>query len=356
MTRSTPALLAAAFVVGLPRVASAHDVETDRLWLHPNTQAAELRGQITVNPHYTRADPRPGDEAPLTPAASAAVLALLDRALIVEIDGSSCRPRYEIRELWSPGAPTSGDVVTLRCPLPPAATRLRVEAHLPIDPLIVALQSSSTQTQPVLIRAGASTEFSLGSRSSEPASPGATAWRYLVLGVEHIVPRGLDHVLFVVSLVLGARSGIRRLLIQLTAFTFAHTVTLALGTLGWMRVPASVVEPLIAVSIAAVALDNLRTQDSSPARLWVIFAFGLLHGLGFAGALSETGISGGAFVVGLVSFNFGVELGQLVVVAAVLGALALLRRREAAEEPIVRVSSLAIAAVAAWWACERVFW
>jgi hypothetical protein len=352
--RRAPALLAAPLIVGAAATASAHEVDTDRLWLRPDLARSELKGQITFNPHYTREDPAPGSPAP-PPTAAADVVALLERALTLAIDGRPCRTRYEVRELWSPGAPSPGDVVTLRCPLPASATRFSVRAELPVDPLIVAVEVEGAEAQPLLLRAGTSSpEYSLGRAKPPPPSAGAQAWRYFVLGIEHIVPRGLDHVSFVVSLVLGERSDYRRLLIRLTAFTLAHTLTLALAAAGVFRVPAGVVEPLIALSIAVVALDNLRTGERTHARSSVVFGFGLLHGLGFAGALSEIGITRGAFLVSLLSFNLGVEISQLLVVAVALVVLAWLRRRKGLDDLAVRVGSLAIAAVALWWTAERV--
>jgi hypothetical protein len=350
--RSAPALLVAPLVVGTFALASAHEPDTDRLWLRPDVARTELRGQLTLNPHYTREDPEPGSASAPPATAAGDLLALLDRALVLAIDGRRCQPQYGIRELWMPGAPSSGDIVTLRCALPPGAEHFSVKVTLPIDPLIVAVQGGGGVDQQLLVRAGSpSPELSLG--RSEAAAPAALghAWRYLVLGVEHIVPRGLDHVLFVVSLVLGARARLRPLLFQLSAFTVAHTVTLALGSVGWVNLPARVVEPLIALSIAIVALDSFRSfraDGVGHARSWVVFGFGLLHGLGFASALSETGV-GSAFAVSLLSFNLGVELGQLIVVIAAAALLALLRRTKNLEEPAVRASLLAIAAVAVWW-------
>lgn len=138
---------------------------------------------------------------------------------------------------------------------------------------------------------------------------------YIGVGFEHIVPLGLDHILFVIGLFLLSTQ-LRPLLIQITSFTLAHTVTLALGILGVVSVPGNIVEPLIALSIVYVALENVYYEKLSPWRPVVVFMFGLLHGLGFAGVLSEFGLAPGQFVVSLIAFNIGVEIGQLFVVAA----------------------------------------
>ncbi len=136
---------------------------------------------------------------------------------------------------------------------------------------------------------------------------------YIGVGFEHIVPLGLDHILFVIGLFLFSTQ-LRPLIIQISAFTVAHTVTLALGLFGVISIPGSIVEPLIALSITYVALENILFNKMTPWRPALVFGFGLLHGLGFAGVLAEFGLPQGQYVVGLIAFNIGVELGQLFVV------------------------------------------
>lgn len=146
------------------------------------------------------------------------------------------------------------------------------------------------------------------------ASAGATFFNYIPVGFDHIVPKGLDHILFVLGLFfLSTR--MRPLLWQVTAFTLAHTITLALAALGFVTVPGSIVEPLIALSIVYVAIENLFTDGLSPWRPFVIFGFGLLHGLGFASVLAEFGLPDDNFIPALIGFNIGVEIGQLSVIA-----------------------------------------
>jgi hypothetical protein len=152
------------------------------------------------------------------------------------------------------------------------------------------------------------------------ASLPETAGRFAALGVEHILG-GIDHVLFLVALLLGARS-LGTVVKLATAFTAAHSVTLALGALGWVTVPAEIVEPLIALSIAYVAAEAALGGDARH-RLPVVFGFGLLHGLGFAGSLSW---SGDLDLAALATFNIGIELGQALIVLAVFPVLLLLRR------------------------------
>ena len=166
-------------------------------------------------------------------------------------------------------------------------------------------------------------------RVTERESAAAVARGYLRLGVEHLVS-GLDHVLLVLGLVALLRGG-RRLVLAITAFTLGHSVTLAAASLGLLRMPAAPIEVGIAVSLVAVALALARSDAGAgsglarrPAAL--PFAFGLLHGLGFAGALASAGLPGHALPLALLSFNLGIELGQLALVALALPVLAVLRR------------------------------
>ncbi|HEX2464288.1 MAG TPA: HupE/UreJ family protein [Thermoanaerobaculia bacterium] len=185
---------------------------------------------------------------------------------------------------------------------------------------------------------------------------------FLRLGVEHILG-GVDHLLFVLCLVLLV-DGARRLLVTITAFTLAHSVTLALATLGLVRVPSRPVEASIALSIVLLAVELVRRwrgeSGMTVRRPWLVsFAFGLLHGLGFAGALSQVGLPPGDIPLALFLFNLGVEVGQVAFVALVLGVLAaggwLVRRVQVVLprwSPLV--PAYAIGCVAAAWLLERV--
>ena len=175
---------------------------------------------------------------------------------------------------------------------------------------------------------------------------------YIPVGFDHIVPKGLDHILFVLGLFfLSTRLG--PLLWQISAFTLAHTVTLAFGALGWVNVPGSIVEPLIAASIVYVAVENIFSSGLSPWRPAVVFAFGLLHGLGFASVLGEFGLPTAQFIPALIGFNVGVELGQLAVIAAAFVLVGAFARKDWYRKAISIPASLAIAAVGAFWVIER---
>ena len=190
-------------------------------------------------------------------------------------------------------------------------------------------------------------------------SPGAVSEQsvflaYLKLGFTHIVPKGLDHILFVLGLfLLSARW--RPLLYQVTAFTVAHSVTLALSMQGVLTLPARFVETLIALSISWVAVENIATSTLKPWRVALVFGFGLLHGLGFAGVLSELGLPEGRFLTALVSFNLGVELGQVSVVALAFLVVGRFRHRAGYRRYVVIPCSAAIAAVGLWWSVTRAF-
>ncbi|NJS38146.1 MAG: HupE/UreJ family protein [Rhodobacteraceae bacterium] len=184
--------------------------------------------------------------------------------------------------------------------------------------------------------------------------------RFIVSGFEHIIPKGLDHILFVLGLFFfSLRMG--PLLWQVTAFTLAHTITLALASLKIVSIPAEMVEPLIAASIVYVAVENIfGTRNGGGrvglVRIAVVFGFGLLHGLGFASVLSDVGLPEGRFAISLIGFNIGVELGQLAVIAAAFVALALPFGRKAWYRSAIAVpASVVIAGIGAWWTFERVF-
>jgi hypothetical protein len=188
--------------------------------------------------------------------------------------------------------------------------------------------------------------------SGGQASAAATAGRFLRLGFAHILPAGLDHVLFVLGLaLLSPRLG--PLLAQVTAFTLAHTFTLALAVYGVVSLPSRVVEPLIAASIVYVAVENLFRREASWLRLALVFAFGLLHGLGFAGVLAELGWPEGRRLLALISFNLGVELGQLAVIGLALLCLTAVSRLGVPRRALERGLSLAVAAVGVVWTAQR---
>lgn len=184
-------------------------------------------------------------------------------------------------------------------------------------------------------------------------SPWQAFVSYISVGFDHIVPQGLDHILFVLGLFfLSLR--LRPLLMQVTAFTLAHTVTLALGALDLIPLSADIVEPLIAASIVYVGIENVFMRKLAPWRPAVVFAFGLLHGLGFASVLQDFGLGEDNFIAKLIGFNVGVEVGQLAVIAAAWATFALMfGRNEWYHRRIAAPVSIGIAVIAAFWVLER---
>lgn len=196
-----------------------------------------------------------------------------------------------------------------------------------------------------------------GPTESQPAlgsapSLVAVMWQYTKLGFEHILPKGLDHILFVLALFLLSTS-LKPLVSQITAFTIAHSITLALAIFEIVRVQSWFVEATIAASIAFVAIENLLITEVRSHRIALVFTFGLLHGLGFASVLTELGLPSGQIAPALIAFNVGVEGGQLAVVASAMLTIGWFRRKTWYRRGVVIPASLAIAAMGLYWSYER---
>ena len=185
----------------------------------------------------------------------------------------------------------------------------------------------------------------------------AVAATYLVIGAEHIL-LGIDHLLFVLALVLVV-NGWKKLVGAITAFTIAHSVTLGMATLGYVHVPGPPVEACIALSIVFVSAEILRSHHGQPGLTehspWIVaFSFGLLHGLGFAGALSDVGLPGHAIPLALLFFNIGVEVGQLAFVGCVIAIARATRRLPiASTDHVGRLVPYATGSIAMFWVIER---
>lgn len=188
------------------------------------------------------------------------------------------------------------------------------------------------------------------------------SYLYLLLGYKHILPSGIDHILFVVSLFLLSPK-LKPVLWQATAFTIAHTITLGLSMYKVIVPPAAIVEPVIALSILYVALENIFSPTLKKSRIGIVFLFGLIHGMGFASALSEIGLPKNAYFTSLIMFNVGVELGQLTVILAsyilfrklyLLIANKFIKAPDYRKNIVIPVSTI-IAAIALYWTIERIF-
>ncbi len=279
---------------------------------------------------------------------------IIDRVVLF-VDGHEVRP-VAADYVPPPGVVPAGQLAlaayTLHGQLPPAAHSLRWYYGLVVDPypLTIALADGSSVTEWIQGDAW-STTLPLGGPFARP-----TVWsrlrEYLALGYTHILPKGLDHILFVVGLFL-LRAKLRPVLVQVTTFTVAHSMTLGLALYGVVSLPARVVEPLIALSIVYVAVENLRTQALTRSRVALVFVFGLLHGLGFAGVLSGLQLPRADFAVALFGFNLGVEAGQLTVIAGAALLVGWGRHHRWYHRRVVVPASLAIAAVGLYWTVIR---
>jgi hydrogenase/urease accessory protein HupE len=176
---------------------------------------------------------------------------------------------------------------------------------------------------------------------------------YIVIGFEHILPKGLDHILFILGIFL-LNTQFKPLVQQVTLFTIAHTITLGLAINGIISLPAYIVEPLIALSIAYVGIENILATKLNNTRLLVVFLFGLLHGMGFASVLADFNMPEQTFITTLISFNIGVELGQLTIIALAYFSLShWFKKKSWYRNRIVIPSSLFISSVGFYWAIER---
>jgi hypothetical protein len=184
---------------------------------------------------------------------------------------------------------------------------------------------------------------------------GSVFWKYLGIGYEHIIPLGFDHILFILC-VFFLNTSIRKIILQATMFTLAHSITLGLSMYGIINPDPKIVEPLIALSIVVLALENTFSSRVKPWRLLMVFLFGMVHGMGFAGALSELGMPRYAFLTALVAFNVGVELGQLSIILFMYFAVAkTMSKKPWYRKRVVVSASVAIALVAFYWTVQRTF-
>lgn len=188
----------------------------------------------------------------------------------------------------------------------------------------------------------------------DPADSQSTFISFLRQGFVHVVPLGLDHILFVFGLFLLSRKW-KPLILQVSAFTLAHTLTLGLATLGIISVSPQIVEPIIAASIAVIALENIFFPGYKHYRLVIVFIFGLIHGFGFAGALSGFNLEPTSLLIGLFGFNLGVEFGQLSLLFAAYLLTAQIKNKENYRQWIVIPGSFTIALFGLYWTIERIF-
>jgi hypothetical protein len=189
----------------------------------------------------------------------------------------------------------------------------------------------------------------------EKAPVNHVIWYYFGLGFNHIIPQGFDHILFVIGLCLLSNK-IKVILWQATAFTVAHSITLALSMKNIIVAPGAVVEPIIALSILFVAVENILLSELKPWRVLLVFLFGLVHGLGFASSLNEIGLPRNQFATSILSFNLGVEFGQIAIILMVfLFVVKPLGRKLNYRKQVVFPLSVLIGLTAFYWTVQRVF-
>ncbi|MEO6667903.1 MAG: HupE/UreJ family protein [Ferruginibacter sp.] len=180
------------------------------------------------------------------------------------------------------------------------------------------------------------------------------SWYYFKLGFNHIIPEGLDHVLFIIGICL-INTKLRSIVYQASAFTVAHTVSLALCMKGIVVAPSPVIEPIIALSIVFVALENLILRELKPWRVILVFLFGLIHGMGFASSLNEIGLPRDKFFTSILVFNVGIEVCQVLLISLLFGLVIFpLKNKTWYRYKVVYPVSILIAVVSFYWTIERI--
>jgi hypothetical protein len=256
------------------------------------------------------------------------------------------------RRNLGPAADTPLATFRLTGSMPREATRLRWLYGLVADPYPLEIRRPDGSSTVEWIEGTNWSDVIDLSQSFTRPTRLEIARQYLWLGYTHILPKGLDHILFVLGIFLLSPRW-QTMLLQVTAFTIAHSMTLGLSIYGIVSLPSRIVEPLIALSIAYVAIENLVTRELKPWRLVLVFLFGLLHGLGFAGVLEDLGLPREEFLTALLTFNLGVEGGQLTVIAAALAVAAPFMKKSWYRQRVVIPASIAIAAIGLYWTVAR---
>jgi hydrogenase/urease accessory protein HupE len=338
--------------------AAAHPVPFSYLDLRLESGGQAVTGTLTVHvfdaAHELSIDPPARLLTPGVAAAHAPALeALLGSRLALAADGRT------LNVAWGSMEVLADDRQSLRLPftVPGARApgRITVSAALfPYDPshqtFVNVYDGGALRRQAMLDVRHPSLEYFTGSTQGTLA----VIARFVPAGIQHILI-GPDHILFLIGLMLLGGS-VRRLLLVVTSFTVAHSITLSIAALNLLSPPSRLVEPLIALSIVYVGCDNLLIRGGRDVRPWIAFGFGLVHGFGFASVLREMDLPQRALGWSLFSFNVGVEIGQLMVVVLVASALAALRHRsEAASRRLAFAGSVVVVIAGTFWFVQRVF-
>ncbi len=287
---------------------------------------------------------------------------------------SASLPQLRIEEFLSPmAAPMTEVLLAGKLPQKEAVLSFHTAPDIPVEiPIVLTIVASDEnrrmtrwlqggqKSEPFPVHPGrlaGDEEIASTPKPVEAPTPAIINWlglagQYVALGFTHILPGGLDHILFVLGLFLLSIQW-KPLLAQVTCFTLAHSITLAVAALDIFTLPAGLVEPLIALSIVYVGMENILRSSLSKTRLVVVFLFGLLHGMGFANVLLELEIASRELVPSLLFFNIGVELGQIIVLLIAFLALGWLREWTHFKKVILIPGSFAISLVASFWTLQR---
>jgi hydrogenase/urease accessory protein HupE len=347
--------LALLCLLGLPQPASAHPVPFSFLDIYLTSRGVEatlvlhdfdVAHDLGIVPPERLMNPAVAAEA------SGSIRALLGPRFQLIADGRTLAPEWSEPEILRE---RQSLLFRLRFPGVSTPGTMGITAKMfPYDPVhqtfINVYEEGDLTQQVILNRLDSDVEYVTGTRQGTLA----VIARFVPSGIHHILI-GPDHLLFLVGLLLLGGE-IRRLVLVVTAFTAAHSLTLSLAALGILSPPARIIEPAIALSIVYVGFDNILVRGGRDVRAWIAFAFGFVHGFGFANVLREMNLPSRALGWSLLSFNVGVEIGQLLVVIVVASALAALRSRsKRAGEQIAFAGSLIVIAAGAFWFVERVF-
>lgn len=367
------AILLALFILMLPLIATAHELRPAVADIRFTQGAFEIEFRVTLEAIIAEVDPSLSDTSESTNAARYDALRMLAPTdLASEFDDFEAQflavfnvvidGKRQAINVATMDIPEVGDLdltrdstLTITGIIPVGAQQLTFGWARTLGPLIIRVTTPQGED-------GYSAYLQSGQITDPISVLGLTQQsgisvfgNYITIGFTHIIPKGLDHILFVVGLFLLSTQ-MRPLLWQISAFTVAHTISLALGMLGWVSIPPAIVEPLIAASIIYVCVENIFMSGLSRWRPFVVFAFGLLHGLGFAGVLTEVGFVRSQFVSGLIGFNIGVEFGQLAVIAVCFALVGAWFGRKIWYRSVISIPlSAGIAAIGAYWFVERVF-
>lgn len=352
--RLRPAASLLALALGAVPPAFAHQVPFSYLDLRLRAGAIEgtLVAHVADLGHDLKVEPveRLLDPALALPQ-SRAIADMFSRRLVVAVDGRAIAPRWSDVEVL---AERQSLRIRFEAAMEAAPGYLSVEGDLfPYDPghrTFVNIYEGDALTQAILDWDNPRLGYYAGTTQGRIA----VVRRFIPAGIEHILI-GPDHILFLIGLLLPGGS-LRRLAVIVTAFTLAHTITLSLAALSIVNPSASFIEPAIALSIVYVGADNLLRRGGRDARAWIAFAFGFIHGFGFAFVLREMDLPPRALGWSLFSFNLGVEVGQLLIVVVVALALASLRSRsEALGRKLAVAGSWGVVGAGAFWYIQRVF-